>query len=173
MIRASHVIVAHRPGGESGHAWDNILYIGESDGANREHLLIMPNLLVAKSGAIRSVENLDSCLCMTSPKLSLASDSLSVTPPISLRMSSVSHVLRLFLKAIPCTVATASDWRPRESRYFGDSYRWKKKKRAMNMRKVMAPSVMAKKRQPLLSALWQQSWPGGAMWQDIRVGSHE
>lgn len=53
---------------------------------------------------------------------------------------------------MPCTAATASSCRPRESKNLGDSYRWKRKKRHRNITKVIAPSVMTRYLQPILSS---------------------
>lgn len=102
---------------------------------------------------MRSRENLDIYLSTISLLLRFwRVDACSGYPPISFRISTVSQVFLRFLYAIPCTAATASSCRPRESKNLGDSYRWKRKKRHRNITKVMAPSVMTRYLQPMLSS---------------------
>jgi len=115
----------------------------------------MPRRLVPNSGLTCWTENLSKDRLMISTVDRDCFLFASGYPPISFRISSVSQVVVLFLWAIPCTAATASSWRPRETRNLGDSYRVKRRKRHKNMAKVMAPSVRTRYLHPQLSALVQ------------------
>lgn len=74
--------------------------------------------------------------------------SMSSVSTTALRTSSVSHVFLPLRYAIPWTTATASLCRPTDSRYLGDSKRWNKPKRIMNMMNVTRPVVAMNNRHP-------------------------
>ncbi len=120
---------------------------------NQMRAVVTPSLRVLKRGRMRSAEKSASLCWMMffvegRRRWTRGRRRSSTTAS---RISSVSQVFRLFFNAMPWTTATASAWRPRERRYFGDSNMWKRKKRMRNMVNVMPPMVMTKWRQPWLA----------------------
>ena len=138
---------------------------------NQTNAVLIASFLYPKSGLTRWVENLLKVRLMISMVASFSSWVTSGFPPIAFRTSSDIHVFFLFMYAIPRTVATASACLPRDRRNFGDSKRWKRKKRQTNMKKVIAPMVMFRYRHPMFLSLVQHSCPGGAG-QAARSSAH-
>lgn len=69
--------------------------------ASKIDVLIKPSFRVANNGAIRWVENLLRFRLMISLVESFCFSSTAAVPPISFKISSLSHVVFLFLYAMP------------------------------------------------------------------------
>jgi len=68
---------------------------------NQSITVVHPNLRVWKRGPMRSLEKEENLRRMISEVVNFESATFSGWPPISLRISSVNHVVVLFLYAIP------------------------------------------------------------------------